>query len=99
MKFNSNIKKFQEGGQMAPQAAPAPEAQGGAPQQGGSPEEQIIQAAMQAVQGQDCQTAMMVCQALVEMAQGGGGGGEAPAQEAPPAEPTFARNGSKLKRI
>ena len=94
MKFevkNKELKellKFQEGGEMAP---PAEEAAPAAPEQGGSPEEQIIQAAAQAVQTQDAQLALQVCQALVEMA---GGGGAAPAEA--PGEPVY-RQGGQLK--
>lgn len=92
---DKKVKKFQMGG-----AAPAPEgdpaAQGGAPQEGGQdPMAQILQVAAQAVQSQDCQAAMAVCQALVQIAQGGGGAPE----EAPAEEPTFARNGAKLTRV
>lgn len=88
--FKSNelkeLLKFQEGGEMPPaeEAAPAPE------QAGGSPEEQIIQAAAQAVQTQDAQLALQVCQALVEMAGGGG-------QPAPPAGEPVYRKGGQLK--
>ena len=96
MKFNFNNKelnellKLQEGGEMpAPAEAPAE-----APAQGGSPEEQIIQAAMQAVQTQDAQLALQVCQALVEMA----GGGAQPAPAAPEGQEPVYRKGGKLSK-
>lgn len=103
MKVRNKFLKFQDGG-----AAPAPDDQGGAPQnqggapEGGAPEEgggqdpmaQILQVAAAAVQKQDCQAALAVCQALVQIAQGGGGG-----QEQAPQEPTFARRGAKLVRV
>lgn len=82
------VKKFQEGGEMAPAAPveqPAPEEQGG-----GDPIQQILQAAAQAVQTQDAQLALQVCQALVQAAGGG-----AP-QEAPAEEPVY-RKGGQLK--
>lgn len=99
MKFNFNNKelnellKFQEGGEMAPAPAEAPAE---APAQGGSPEEQILQAAAQAVQTQDAQLALQVCQALVEMA----GGGAQPAPAAPEGqEPVYKRGGRLVKWV
>lgn len=103
MKIESKIKKFQQGGPMpqdpasqgggTPAGAPAPE--GGAPEQGGQdPMAQILQVAAQAVQTQNCEAAMAVCQALMQIAQGG-----AAQEPAPQEEPTFARNGAKLVRV
>ena len=96
MKFKVNDEKFvkimQEGG-VAPEAAPA-EAPAEPEQAGGSPEEQIIQAAAQAVQTQDAQLALQVCQALVEMA---GGGAEA-APAAPEGQQPVYRKGGRLSR-
>lgn len=92
MKIDFNNKelkellKFQEGGEMPAEAAPMEEAPAGPEQAGGSPEEQIIQAAMQAVQTQDANLALQVCQALVEMSGAG-----AP-QEAP-GEPVYRKGG------
>ena len=83
------IKKFQEGG-----ATPAPDA--AAPQQGGEdPTAMLLQGAQQAVQGQDCEMAMQVCQAFVQIAQQMQGGGT-PAEEQ--GEPVFAKKGAKLIR-
>lgn len=99
MKFdfqNEELKqllKFQEGGEM-PAPEEDPNAAQAAPEQGGSPEEQIIQAAMQAVQTQDAQLALQVCQALVEMA--GGAPAEAPA--APEGQAPVYRKGGRLSR-
>lgn len=94
MKIQSKISRFQQGG-----AAPVPQdpAAGGAPAEGaqaGNPMEQILQVAAQAVQTGNCEAALAVCQTLVSAAQGGMGPGEAPQEE-----PTFARNGSKLRRV
>lgn len=98
MKIQSKISRFQQGG-----AAPVPQdpAAGGAPAEGapegapaGNPMEQILQLAAQAVQTGNCEAALTVCQAIMEAAQGGMGPGEAPQEE-----PTFARNGSKLRRV
>lgn len=92
MKIESKIKKFQQGGPM-PQD-PASQG-GGAPEQGGQdPMAQILQVAAQAVQTQNCEAAMAVCQALMQIAQGG-----AAQEPAPQEEPTFARNGAKLVRV
>lgn len=98
MKIQSKISKFQQGG-----SAPVPQdlAAGGAPAEGapegaqaGNPMEQILQVAAQAVQTGNCEAALAVCQTLMSAAQGGMGPGEAPQEE-----PTFARNGSKLRRV
>lgn len=100
MKIQSKISRFQQGG-----AAPVPQdpAAGGAPAEGapmegraqaGNPMEQILQVAAQAVQTGNCEAALAVCQTLMSVAQGGMGPGEAPQEE-----PTFARNGSKLRRV
>ncbi len=103
MKVRNKLFKFQDGG-----AAPAPEDQSGAPQDQGTPEQggapdqsgnqdpmaQILQVAVQAVERKDCGAAIAVCQALVQLAQGGAGG-----QEQAPQEPTFARKGAKLVRV
>ena len=86
-------------GGPAPEAgAPAgPEAGAPAgPEAGGEdPMMQILQVAAQAVQTQNCEAAMAVCQALIQIAQGAAGGGAPAPQE----EPTFARNGAKLVRV
>lgn len=80
------------------------QAGGAAPEAGGDPMQQIIQAAIQAVQSNDTQLAMQVCQVLVQLAQGGGGEEAAP-QEAPEGgeapesgEPVYRRGGRLLYR-
>ena len=82
------VKKYQEGGEMPPaegaEPTPAPE------QGGGDPMEQIITAAAQAVQTQDAQLALQVCQALVQMVGGG-------AEAAPTSQPVY-KAGGKLSR-
>jgi len=54
----------------------------------------MAQLAMQALQNQDCDAAMAVCQAFVEMiqAQQGGGG-------AAPEEPVYRAGGRLVRRI
>ena len=100
MNVRNKVKFMQDGGAApAPQgggAAPQDASQGAAPDQSGvqsggqDPMAQILQVAAQAVQNQDCQAAMVVCQALVKIAQGGGGQAQ---------EPTFARRGAKIIRV
>lgn len=82
--------KFQEGGQM-PAGAPAPNG-------GQDPMAVLMQGAQQAVQAQDCEIAMQVCQMLLELA----GGAPAPAEgAAAPAEgePVYRNGGKLLRRI
>ena len=87
--FNQMISKFQEGGEVpAPEQAPAPE-------QGGSPEEQIMMACQQALETQDCNLAMQVCQAIMQML-GGGAPQEAPAAPAGQ-EPVYRRGGRLIR--
>lgn len=103
------IKVFQAGGPMGPEAAPEEAAMGGAPtpeeagapMEGGVPEEggdpimQIAQVAMQALQAQDCEAAMAVCEAFIQLIQQSQGG--APEEAAPEGEPVY-RNGGVLSR-
>ena len=94
MKFEVTNKEFvkflQEGG-MAPEAAPETEAPA-APEQGGDPMEQILAACQQVVETQDCQLAIQVAQAILQMA--GGGAQEAPA--APEGQQPVYKKGGKL---
>ena len=104
-KLEKEVKKFQEGGAMpAEGAAPAGAPEGGAtPAEGGAPAgpegsqdpmQQILQAAMQAVQTNDGQLALQVCAALVQLAQGGAGApAGAPAEGAPEGEPVYRKGG------
>ena len=91
---NKEFVKFLQEGGVTPEAAPVEEAPA-APEQGGDPMEQILQAAAQAVQTQDAQLALQVCQALVEMA---GGGAPTPEQAPPGQEPVY-RKGGRLVRF
>ena len=103
------IKVFQAGGSMGPEGAPeeapmtgapAPEeagapVEGGAPAEGEDPIMQIAQVAMQALQTQDCEAAMAVCEAFIQLIQQSQGG--APEEAAPEGEPVY-RNGGVLSR-
>lgn len=95
-----NIKKFQEGGAMPPQdpaAAQAPAAPAAPEQGGGDPLMQIAEMAMQALQTQDCNMAMQVCEAFVMLIQQAQGGG-AP-EAAPQGEPVYRKGGVLSRRI
>lgn len=87
-----NVKKYQEGG-VAPTA----------PQGGEDPMAMLMQGAQQAVQAQDCEIAMQVCQMLLELAGGAAAPAEAAPAEAAPApaegEPVYRRGGKLLRRI
>lgn len=87
-------KFMQEGGAMPTEQA-APETQA-APEAGGEQDVmgQMLQMAVQAIQNQDCNAAMQVCQVLVELAQQS----QAPAEEQP-GEPVYRRGGSLVRRI
>lgn len=93
--LNEMIRKFQEGGPApAPaEAAPAEPAPAEAAPEGGDPTAQILEAAMAALQNQDCNLAMQVLQALVQML-GGGAPAEGPA--APEGQAPVFKKGGKL---
>ena len=55
---------------------------------------QMLQMAVQALQNQDCNAAMQVCQVLVQLAQQS----QAPA-EAEQTEPVYRRGGTLVKRV
>ena len=99
--------------QVPAQGAEMGAEQGGVPAEGGAPEEQpanpsqggedpvmqLAQMAMQALQGQDCEAAIAVCQGFVQLVQQmSQGGGEAPA-EAPEGEPVYRAGGKLVGRI
>lgn len=88
--LNSLIGKFQQGG-VAPEATPVEEPV--APEQGGgSPEEQLLMACQQALETQDCNLAMQVIQAVMQMI---GGGAPAPAET----QPVYKKGGILVRRI
>lgn len=92
MKFvNNKVRRYQQGGPMGEpmpaEAAPAPQ----------DPMEQLIMAAVQALETQDPNLAMQVCQMLVELAQGGPAQPEVGA--APGGQAIFAKGGKLLRRV
>ena len=98
-----SVKKFQQGGPIAPEEQmPAEEmpVEGSpeeAPMEGGeeNPLIMLAEGAMQALQSQDCQIAMQVCQGLVQILQQMQG----PAPEEPAGEPVFKKGGVLLRRV
>lgn len=96
-----NVKKFQAGGPMSEETGapmpteagvPAPE-QGGAANQEAAMMEQLYQMAGEIIQQMGPEAAAMLAQAIMEMLQGGGG--QAPAVEAP----VYSKRGGVLRRI
>lgn len=82
--------KFQEGG-MAPQAsAPAP-----APAQ--DPIQMLAEMAIQALQTQDCQVAMQVCEGFVQLIQQAQGAQQAPVGDQS-GEVVFKKGGKMVRR-
>lgn len=106
-----NVKKFQQGGPVEAEGAPAeggempaegapegaPEdAPEGAPEGGGEdPIAQLTQIFAQGLQNQDCQMLAQGAQMFMELAQQMQGGG----QEAPQGEPVFRKGGKLAYRI
>ncbi len=94
-----NVRKFQQGGEIPSEEPMAPEgsAPEAAPADGASqdPMMMLAEAAAQALQAQDCQIAMQVCQGLVALVQQIGGG----APQEPQGEPVFKKGGVLLRRI
>lgn len=101
------IGKFQEGGAIPaedPTMAETP-MEGGegmpageAPQGEQDPIMMLAQAAMQALQSQDCNMMAQVCQGFLQLVQQMQGGGGAPAEE-PQGEPVFRKGGVLTRRI
>ena len=97
-KFETVIKKFQEGGEMPSQEAPV---EGGAPaeapvESGEDPMQQLMMACQQVLETQDCNLAMQVIQAVMQMI--GGAPQEAPA--APEGQqPVYGKGGRLVKWI
>lgn len=101
MKFVPNkTRRYQIGGEMvAPEAtpeqmpaegAPVPETKGGQ----GDPLMEVAQLAVQALQSQDCNAAMQVCQIFLQMVQQMQGQPE----PEPQGEPVFRKGGILIRR-
>ena len=86
-------KKLQEGGTVDPNAAaPAEAPVEEAPQGGGDPMQELLMACQQVLETQDCNLAMQVIQAVMQML--GGGAPEGPA--APEGQAPVFRKGGKF---
>lgn len=80
------FRKFQEGGAMPPA-----EEQSAAPQQQeANPLIQLAQMAVQALESQDCNMAMQVCQGFVQLIQ---------SSQGEPTEPVYRKGGTLVRRI
>ncbi len=82
--------KFQQGGAVPPAEAPAP--QQGVEQ---DPIMMLAEMSAQALQNQDCQIALQVCQLFMEIVQQMSGG----APQEPQGEPVFKKGGTLVRRI
>ena len=105
MKISNNIiARFQEGGAVPAEAPDAPVA--AEPTEGADPAAQAAQdpimqladLANQALQGQDCQAALAVCEAFLGLIQGGGGE-PAPAPAPEDGAPVFKKGGKIVRRV
>ena len=83
------VKKFQEGG-----AAPAPSAAPAGPQGGQDPLQMLGEMAAQALQAQDCQAAMQVCEGFLALLQQAMSEGP----QGPVGEPVFKKGGKMVGR-
>jgi hypothetical protein len=88
------LRKYQQGGPMPAEAPMDPAMAGGAapaPEQ--DPIMMMAEGAMIALQNQDCQTAMQVCEMLLQLVQGAQG------EAAPAGEPVFRKGGKLARRV
>ena len=101
MEVKPKVKKFQEGGPApAPADQPMPaEPQEGAPVEGGADQMlmQLAQMAAEALQSGDCNTALSVCEAFMQLIQQFTQGQAGP--EAPQGEPVYKRGGTLVRRV
>lgn len=101
MEVKPKVKKFQEGGPApAPADQPMPaEPQEGAPVEGGADQMlmQLAQMAAEALQSGDCNTALSVCGAFMQLIQQFTQGQAGP--EAPQGEPVYRKGGKLVGRI
>ena len=91
---NQYLPKFQEGGEIPAESTSPETTPTEAPAEGGDPTEQILMACQQALQTQDCNLAMQICQAVIQMI----GGGVEGAPAAPEGEQPVYRAGGKLSK-
>lgn len=100
MKFK--VTKFQEGGAAPMAPAQDPAAQGGAPapaEGGQDPVTQLVQMAQEALQSNNCEAALAVCDGLLSiLSQGGEAGAEGGAPPAEQGAPVYRKGGVMVRR-
>lgn len=95
--ISNNVRKFQEGGPVSPEAAPVEGTSQEMPQGGGEqdPLMQITQMFAQGLQNQDCNMLAQGAQMFLQLMQAQAQGGAAPA----PGEPIYRKGGVLVRRI
>ena len=95
--ISNNVRKFQEGGPVSPEAAPVEGTPQEMPQGGGEqdPLMQITQMFAQGLQNQDCNMLAQGAQMFLQLMQAQAQGGAAPA----PGEPIYRKGGVLVRRI
>ena len=95
--ISNNVRKFQEGGPVSPEAAPVEGMPQEMPQGGGEqdPLMQITQMFAQGLQNQDCNMLAQGAQMFLQLMQAQAQGGAAPA----PGEPIYRKGGVLVRRI
>ena len=95
--ISNNVRKFQEGGPVNPEAAPVERTPQEMPQGGGEqdPLMQITQMFAQGLQNQDCNMLAQGAQMFLQLMQAQAQGGAAPA----PGEPIYRKGGVLVRRI
>lgn len=89
MKISEKVSKFQEGGPMPAETAQ----QQPAPEQSQDPIVQLVTMAQQALQEQNCEAAMAVCEGLMQLVQGAQQG------QQPEGQPVYKKGGKLAKVI
>ena len=95
--ISNNVRKFQEGGPVSPEATPVEGTPQEMPQGGGEqdPLMQITQMFAQGLQNQDCNMLAQGAQMFLQLMQAQAQGGAAPA----PGEPIYRKGGVLVRRI
>ena len=90
-KESKKTKKFQTGGAVTPNN----ETSTPAPQEGGDPIAELVNLAQQAIDSQNCEAAMAVCEGFMMLVTQ-----SAPSETAPPptGEPVYKKGGTLLRR-
>lgn len=103
LKFRNNVRFLQEGGELAPETEEMPveevnvaQEEQAAPQ-GGDPLMEIGNMAMQALQNQDCDMAMKVCELFIQLLQQASQ--SQPEMTPENSQPVYARGGKIAYRI